>query len=72
MDILKSKEHLVGVLISKQTVQYGQKPSCRCFMDVAGIGCKFIVYGGTAASVFNDIRCVDSNEYEWKVLKEDF
>ena len=41
-------------------------------MDVAGIGCKFIVYGGTAAAVFNDIRCVDSNEYEWKVLKEDY
>ena len=35
------------------------------------MGSKFIVYGGTAANVFNDIRSVDSYDYEWKVIKDD-
>ena len=39
-------------------------------MDVSSIGNKFIVYGGTAVNVFNDIRSVDSTDFEWKILKE--
>ena len=38
-------------------------------MDVVSIGNKFIIYGGTAANVYNDIRSLDSLSHEWKVLR---
>ena len=41
-------------------------------MDIFPIGQKFITYGGTAANVFNDIRSVDSVDFVWSVLKEDY
>ena len=40
-------------------------------MDVIPVGNKFIIYGGTAATVFNDIRALDSVDFIWKILKED-
>ena len=40
-------------------------------MDVFSVGQKFITYGGTSATVFNDIRSLDSVDFIWKVLKED-
>ena len=38
-------------------------------MDVVSIGNKFIMYGGTAANVYNDIRSLDSVTMEWKCLR---
>lgn len=40
-------------------------------MGVYALGNKFITYGGTSANVFNDIRSLDSHDFEWKVLKQD-
>lgn len=40
-------------------------------MAVIPLGNRFITYGGTAATVFNDIRCLDSVDFQWKVFKED-
>lgn len=39
-------------------------------MGIFAIGNKFITYGGAAANVFNDIRSLNSVDFEWKVLKE--
>ena len=38
-------------------------------MEVVFIGNKFIVYGGTAANVYNDIRSLDSGTREWKIIR---
>ena len=40
-------------------------------MSVICLGNRFITYGGAAASVFNDIRVLDSIDYVWKVNRED-
>lgn len=69
--MLKSRDHLQGVLVRKQKTQMGQKPCCRIHMGVVAIGNKFFTHGGSSANVFNDIRSLDSHDFEWKVLKED-
>ena len=35
------------------------------------MGGKFIVYGGTAANVYNDIRSLDDSTREWKIIRSD-
>lgn len=40
-------------------------------MGVVAMGNKFYTHGGAAANVFNDIRSLDSLDFEWKVLKQD-
>jgi len=40
-------------------------------MDLVAIGNKVVIYGGTATKVYNDIRIVDSLDYQWKMLKDD-
>lgn len=57
--------------IKKQEHQTGQKPCCRINMEVLPLGNRMITYGGTAATVFNDVRSLDSIDFIWKVLKDD-
>lgn len=66
----RNRDLLQGVFIKRQVDQTGQKPCCRTQMSVVPIGNKFITYGGTAINVFNDIRSLDSVDFEWKVLQE--
>ena len=33
------------------------------------MGSKFIVYGGTGAEVYNDIRSINSTTYEWTIMR---
>ena len=40
-------------------------------MDMAAIGNKVVIYGGAATKVHNDIRIVDTLDYQWKMLKDD-
>ena len=36
------------------------------------LGNRFITYGGSASTILNDIRCLDSDDdYIWKILKPD-
>ena len=40
-------------------------------MGIFPIGNKFITYGGTSATVFNDVRSLDSVDFVWNILKDD-
>ena len=40
-------------------------------MEACALGNKFVTYGGTGASVYNDIRRIDSDSHEWKILRPD-
>ena len=66
-----NKSGFQGILCQQVPFQAGQKPPCKSFMGVVSMGGKFIVYGGTAANVYNDIRSLDDSTREWKIIRSD-
>ena len=40
-------------------------------MGVIPLGNRFVTYGGVAATVFNDVRVLDSVDFVWRVKKPD-
>ena len=65
----KDKNAFIGVHCAKITNQIGQKPACRSQLAAASLGNKFLMYGGTGTSVYNDIRSLDCLNNEWKILR---
>ena len=63
---------MTGVLIFKREHQIGQKPNSRSFLGVATIPSgKFVVYGGSSTTVLNDLRTLEADNMEWKLLMQD-
>ena len=60
---------LVGVLIYKHVNQIGQKPNSRSFSGIVSLPSgKYGMYGGSSLSVFNDLRTLEPDNMEWKML----
>jgi len=50
----------------------GSKPNTRSFSGVAvSSKGKFAMYGGAASTVFNDLRTLDPDTMQWKILLND-
>jgi hypothetical protein len=60
-----------GVLIYKKAHQCGFQPPGRAF---AGLAClndhKYVLYGGSAGQIFNDVRCFEADNYEWSYVRK--